>query len=805
MKMLTRVRVGFAALAVVLIVQLTAVILRSLATLDRERDLRHAAVASRVFDEAERALGELLREEQARSVSDYLPVGQDGSPSPLAAAPRSPFVLGYFQIDRSGRLATPSADTAIAAELRKLVGSLGPGRLEPRAQSAPAPQRKVKREEVQQEPGTTRSSAKLDLFNRQRAVASSEAELSTSDSAPAAAPPTSYEVLAELGRVAQSNTRAAEPTAARAPAPRATAVDEAQSSASRRSAAPAPGAVALEAPPEALAIAQETPPSDAPATMAQPSASARSEVGPVAVITRRERSDAFGTGLDGAVADASSPPDETFAQSELREAARRRAERQGPERQEGAGLEAARSGSLAPTSEGNAPGPIAPSRPPRPARDRTGGGGASPDFAALEEEADARDRTEDRSASERDSASRDESASAEQSFGESARAGRSAGTLATAPLGELLDIAPSRLSGEPLGDGRIVLYRTAVLPDGLPCRQGLLVDLARLGEWLEARVLGESELRSALDLSFPPPSAPGGAPLPEDRFVYMHRFAEPFDALYARLAVLPLYDSGSGRDIWQMAALLAIASTLALLAAYRTASVAVHFAERRSSFAAAVSHELKTPLTAIRMYGEMLRDGMVPDPTRRAEYYATITSESERLTRLINNVLEWSKLEKHQRELATVRGRIEPSVDEVVRVVEPHAHALGVALERHIDPDLPPVAHDPDAVQQILFNLIDNALKYARGSEPARIDVACARTSDGVAVRVRDHGPGVNAKSLPLIFDAFYRAGDELTRRTQGTGIGLALVRGLADAMGAKVAARNHPDGGLEVELRLRA
>jgi len=168
-------------------------------------------------------------------------------------------------------------------------------------------------------------------------------------------------------------------------------------------------------------------------------------------------------------------------------------------------------------------------------------------------------------------------------------------------------------------------------------------------------------------------------------------------------------------------------------------------------------------------------------------------------------VLEWSRLESRQGVRAPVAGSIAGPLREVVRVLEPHARAQGFELALELPADLPPVRHDPDALQQILFNLVDNALKYARESEPRRVEIRCERSDGGVAVRVRDHGPGVDAGALPLIFDGFYRAGDELTRRTKGTGIGLALVRGLAAAMGGSAHARNHPDGGLELELRLRS
>jgi signal transduction histidine kinase len=233
-------------------------------------------------------------------------------------------------------------------------------------------------------------------------------------------------------------------------------------------------------------------------------------------------------------------------------------------------------------------------------------------------------------------------------------------------------------------------------------------------------------------------------------------------------------------------------------------AVRVRFAERRSNFVAAVSHELKTPLTAIRMYGEMLRDGMVGDDGKRQEYYGTITAESERLTRLINNVLEFSRLEQGTREMSLVAGPIGPVVREAAGILQPHAREVGFHIEVEVEDGLPPVRFDRDAVQQVVFNLVDNALKYARDAGDRVIAVRCFREGDGVAVAVRDRGPGVPARHLAKIFEPFYRGENELTRTAKGTGIGLALVRGLADTMGAAVTGRNLADGGFEVALSFR-
>jgi signal transduction histidine kinase len=204
------------------------------------------------------------------------------------------------------------------------------------------------------------------------------------------------------------------------------------------------------------------------------------------------------------------------------------------------------------------------------------------------------------------------------------------------------------------------------------------------------------------------------------------------------------------------------------------------------------------------MYGEMLRDGMVPSDAKRNEYYRHITVESERLSRLINNVLEFSRLEKGTREMALVTGSVAPVVGDVAELLRPHVHAQGFELRVAVDGDLPPVRFERDALMQVLWNLVDNAVKYARDASTKAIDLRCWHDAHGVHVSVRDHGPGVPVRHLGKIFEPFYRGESELTRRSKGTGLGLALVRGLVERMGARVSGGNAAGGGFEVEIAFR-
>jgi signal transduction histidine kinase len=364
-------------------------------------------------------------------------------------------------------------------------------------------------------------------------------------------------------------------------------------------------------------------------------------------------------------------------------------------------------------------------------------------------------------------------------------------------------IALDPLIGRAVDERHLLLYRT-VLVDDQGYRQGLVIDLPKLSEFLRRETLGDRALPRA-NLAFTTqleeaiPGDPGGS------YAYRHRFAEPFDDLAVGLQLAPLADGSGVGSVYLLSVLLLLAGSAGLFALYRMVGVTVGFAERRNNFVAAVSHELKTPLTAIRMYAEMLRDGIVPSEHKRQEYYGTITSESERLSRLINNVLEFSRLEKGTRQMNLVVGSLGPVVEEMAELLRPHAEREGFTLQVEADPELPPVRYDRDALLQVLFNLVDNAIKYTRDAPQRLISLECRRREGGVAVLVRDRGPGVAPRHLTRLFEPFFRGETELTRRTKGTGIGLALVKGLVERMDAGVSGRNAEGGGFEVSIDFRA
>jgi signal transduction histidine kinase len=224
-------------------------------------------------------------------------------------------------------------------------------------------------------------------------------------------------------------------------------------------------------------------------------------------------------------------------------------------------------------------------------------------------------------------------------------------------------------------------------------------------------------------------------------------------------------------------------------------------ARLKSDFVANVSHDLKTPLSVIRMFGETLEMGRVSDEPRRQEYYRVITREAERLSRLIDNVLDFSRIESGRRRYDIVPTVVEPLVRETLEAFAYPLAQQAFKVEVTIAPDLPEVPMDPEAVGQALANLVDNAIKYS--AEDRVLTVQAYREGDGLVLVVADHGIGIPRAEQARIFDKFYRAGRSETQGRRGSGVGLALVRHVAEAHGGSVTVASAPGEGSRFILRL--
>jgi signal transduction histidine kinase len=227
----------------------------------------------------------------------------------------------------------------------------------------------------------------------------------------------------------------------------------------------------------------------------------------------------------------------------------------------------------------------------------------------------------------------------------------------------------------------------------------------------------------------------------------------------------------------------------------------VQLAETRSRFVAAVSHELKTPLTAIRMFAETLHESESQGRETQKEYLSTIVNESERLTRLLNNVLDFSKIEGGRKTYQLQHQPLQEIVRFTSRAMQYPLEQKRFDLHLEIDDDLPPARVDRDAIEQAILNLLANAMKYS--GESREIDLRL-RSEDGEAViEVSDRGVGIEPSELSNIFERFYRVSSLENDRIPGAGLGLTLVQHIAEAHGGRVEVKSQPGIGSTFSLRL--
>ncbi len=287
-------------------------------------------------------------------------------------------------------------------------------------------------------------------------------------------------------------------------------------------------------------------------------------------------------------------------------------------------------------------------------------------------------------------------------------------------------------------------------------------------------------------------------------FILNRDFPSPFNFLNASLTCDRIPRSEGRKTLTIMLIVLAVIVLMGLFAIYRSARAIVDLSERRSQFVSSVTHELKTPLTNIRMYIEMLEQGIAANPEREQEYFRILDSEGVRLSRLINNVLELSKLEKNQRHIQLQRGTFDEVIAEIQAVMAVKIKQEGFTLT--ITPGrLRPFKYDREVMIQVLINLIENSMKFGKRTSERQIAIRTAQEPDGVKIMVSDTGPGIPRHALKKIFNDFYRVENSLTRTTRGTGIGLALVKKFVDLMGGTVTAANNHGRGCTITIRLPA
>ncbi len=275
------------------------------------------------------------------------------------------------------------------------------------------------------------------------------------------------------------------------------------------------------------------------------------------------------------------------------------------------------------------------------------------------------------------------------------------------------------------------------------------------------------------------------------------RLTDPFSGLSLVFSLNQL-PAGPGATVvnW-LVVLITVVLCSGFYFMYRLGVRHINIARQQQDFISAISHELKTPLTSIRMYGEMLMQGWLEEGKRK-QYYTFIHDESERLTRLINNVLQMARMTRNELQLDIKPYTVEQLSNNIRSKVSSQVERSGFVLSLECEQQVGSrsINLDIDCFIQIMINLVDNAIKFSAKSESKRVDIACVSIGKKqIQWRVRDYGPGIPKQQMRKIFELFYRSESELTRETIGTGIGLALVTELTQAIGGSIDVVNRTPG----------
>lgn len=235
------------------------------------------------------------------------------------------------------------------------------------------------------------------------------------------------------------------------------------------------------------------------------------------------------------------------------------------------------------------------------------------------------------------------------------------------------------------------------------------------------------------------------------------------------------------------------AALIAVVTAFFLITNVMKLSERRASFVSAVTHELRTPLTTFRLYSDILQNDAV-SAEKRPAYLRTLSREADRLSHLVENVLAFSQIERGSARSSVSEHDMGELLESMRERFEARLTSAHLKLEMKIERPFR-CSIDSNALEHILFNLIDNAAKYATGSEPAMVSIETATQSNGFVINVSDHGPGISQAECKKIFRPFHKTAKQAAETKPGVGLGLALSNRLARTMGGKLSCGNRTDG----------
>jgi signal transduction histidine kinase len=289
------------------------------------------------------------------------------------------------------------------------------------------------------------------------------------------------------------------------------------------------------------------------------------------------------------------------------------------------------------------------------------------------------------------------------------------------------------------------------------------------------------------------------ASIPEDAppmYVMFPAYLPPWTlSLYPEASGLfvSLFRRGEGLFFYIFIAILVILAA-GLFFTLQTVNHELYLSRMKSYFMSTVSHEFKSPLTSIRQMAEMLVRGRVPSEERQQKYYTTILQQSERLSHLIDNILDFSKMEEGQKTFRFEKADITLVVKDMVESFQKLTADEGFQISLSIHEPLPDVVFDREAMEQVIHNLMDNACKYS--GESRTIELRLYPKGSKMVISVRDHGIGIRKEDQNKIFSRFYRAGEELTQTVKGSGIGLTIVKQIVEAHQGEVTVESIPGKG---------